>query len=165
MAVRQYSADDFAHYRDIRLESLTADPGSFGSTHEREAAFDEDMWRARLTGLGGRPAATFVDEVDGRAIGTAGVAYTEHDPEPMLIGMWVRPADRGLGSGKRLVEAAVAWAQGRGAAEILLWVVNDNLAAIKLYERSGFVASGRVEALNSNPCSDALEMRLDLGRG
>lgn len=170
MAVRQLTPDDFADYRQIRLEALKTDPGAFGSNYEREAAFDDETWRSRMAGPGFGPATVFIDELDGSAVGTTGIAYTEHDPQPMLVGMWVRDAARGLGSGRRLVEAALAWARDHQADEVMLWVVADNLAAIKLYESCGFVAWGKVDAppsnlppnLPPNPCAEELEMRLDL---
>lgn len=172
MAVRQLTQDDFADYRRIRLEALKTDPDAFGSHYEREATFDDETWRSRMTGPGFGPAAVFIDEVDGSAVGTTGIAYTEHDRQPMLVGMWVRGGARGLGSGRRLVEAALAWARDHEADEVMLWVVADNLAAIKLYQSCGFVASGKVDALPSNlpsnlpaiPGAEELEMRLDLRR-
>ena len=161
MTVRRLTADDWALYSDIRLSALRADPGAFASTYQHEIEFDEATWRQRLTaGPDGRPVATFVDEQPDVAdpLGTAAIVYTEHHPAPMLVAMWVRSEARGRGSGRRLVDAAVAWAADRGEAEVVLWVVHDNTPAIELYRSCGFVASGRVEALPSNPCADELEM-------
>lgn len=162
MTVRPLTTDDVELYRDIRLRALAADPGAFGSTYEREAAFTAAEWRGRLTGIGGRPAAFFVDELHGRVVGTAGVVFTESDSEPMLIGMWVDPTARGAGSGRRLLDAAVEWAGAQRASELILWVVKENEPAIALYEKYGFVPSGTVDQSPSNPCADELEMRLAL---
>ncbi len=162
MAIRRFSTDDVDAYRRIRLEALQADPGAFGSSYEREVAFDDETWRSRLEGVDGRAAAIFCDELDGEIVATAGIAYTEHDPNPMLVGMWVRPAARGAGSGRRLVAAAVDWARGRNAPEVILWVVRDNESAIKLYESCGFRPTGTVDTLPSNPCAEELEMRMSL---
>lgn len=166
MVVRVLSADsgdDVEAYRTIRLEALLADPGAFGSTYEREVAFDDRTWRRRVSGFDGRPGITLVDEIDGAVVGTAGIGYTEHNEQPMLVGMWVRPEARGQGVGKRLIDAAVDWAVSRQAKDIILWVVTENLSAISLYERCGFVVSGKVETLPANPCSNELEMRRTLG--
>lgn len=162
MAVRTLVPDDVELYRDIRLRALAGDPGAFGSTYEREVAFTADEWRSRLNGIDGRPAAFFIDELEGRTVGTAGIAYTEWDPAPMIVGMWVDPAARGQGSGRRLLDATIEWASAREVPEVMLWVVKDNDAAIALYERYGFVASGKVDTVPSNPCAEELEMRLTL---
>ena len=160
MHLRLLAADDWRAGRDIRLRALQADPGAFGSTFDREAGFDEAMWRRRFTtGPDGRPCATFLVEDDaGLALGTAGVVYTEHHVAPMLVRMWVGPEARGLGAGRALVGAAVEWAVARGEREMVLWVVDDNVAAIELYRSCGFEPTGKVDALPSNPCAGELEM-------
>ena len=163
MAVRALSEEDVEIYRDIRLRALAADPDAFSSTYDREVAFTAAEWRSRLTDSPERPSSVFLDEVDRRAVGTAGIAYTELDPAPMVVGMWVDPAARGVGSARRLLAATIAWATAQGSPEVVLWVVRDNERAIGLYRNAGFVPSGAAEKVPSNPCAEELEMRLALG--
>lgn len=162
MTLRQLTSDDWAMYRDIRLESLRESPGAFASTFEREVAFDESEWRRRVTiGPDGRAMATFVDladNADAPALGTAGVVFTEHHPAPMLVAMWVRPDARGSGSARRLVDAVCNWARDQGEQQVVLWVVRDNAAAISLYASCGFTPTGVTDTLPSNPCAEELEM-------
>lgn len=165
MVVRTLSADrdaDVETYRTIRLASLSTDPLAFGSSYEREIAFGDDDWRRRLGGIDGRPGVTFIDEVttEAQPLGTAGIGFTKRDPDPMLIGMWVRPEARGTGSGRRLVEAAIDWAKAQHASSVVLWVVQTNDAAIALYRHCGFVPTGTVDEGPDNRCTDELEMRL-----
>jgi RimJ/RimL family protein N-acetyltransferase len=54
------------------------------------------------------------------------------------LGMLVRAARRGQGVGDALVRACVAWAEGRGAREVVLHVFPHNAAAIALYRKHGF---------------------------
>ncbi len=168
MAVRTVTPDDFECYRDIRLRALAADPGAFASTYEREAAFSDEQWRERLASINGRPALFLACTVDGddaeaeRWVGTAGIGFLDGDASPMLIGMWVDPIARGQGCAKQLIDAAVDWARAANAPDVMLWVVKDNENAIALYEGYGFVASGKVDTVPSNPCADELEMRLAL---
>lgn len=172
MGIRQLTHNDWELYRNIRLESLLADPSAFASTHEREAAFDEVLWRGRLSsGPDGRPVGVFLDEVsdgvdassDDAPLGTASIVYTEHHAAPMLAAMWVRPTARGSGSARRLVEATCAWAEARGETAVVLWVVRDNEPAIRLYESCGFTPTGTTDVLPSNPCAEELEMLRLLG--
>lgn len=167
MTVRRLQANssaDVEAYRTIRLRSLQADPDAFASTYEEAMQLDDAAWTARLSGFKGRPGAMFVDEIDGSITGTVGIGFTEWDPQPMLIAMWVDPAARGQGVGRRLVEAAVAWAGDQGATAVVLWVVKTNETAKALYRRCGFEPSGAVDTLPNNPCVDELEMRLSLGQ-
>lgn len=168
MEIRQLDENNWEQYRAIRLDSLLADPGAFASSHEREAAFDEATWRLRLTtGPIGKPNAVFVavdddSTADGAAdeatAGTATVAYTEHHPSPMLVGMWVRPGARGQQVGERLVDACLRWAAERGDQSMVLWVVEANAPAIALYERCGFEPTGNLDTLPDDPSVDELEM-------
>ena len=80
----------------------------------------------------------------------------------MVVGMWVDPAARGVGSARRLLAATVQWAADQGSPEVVLWVVRDNERAIGLYRNAGFVSSGKVESVPSNPCAEELEMRMKL---
>lgn len=163
MAIRKLTAEDAMRYREIRLDALQTDPGAFGSSYDREVEFERADWERRLTGTADRPFCTFIDEVDGRAVGTAGIGLTEWDTAPMLIAMWVRPEARRTGSGRRLVEAALSWAVDQGEPEVVLWVVKDNAPAISLYTSCGFVPSGRTDTVPSNPCAEELEMRRVVG--
>lgn len=58
------------------------------------------------------------------------------------LGMGVLPAYRGQGLGEQLLRVTIEDAQRRGISRIELAVRTDNLRAIKLYERLGFVHEG-----------------------
>lgn len=74
-------------------------------------------------------------------------------PEPnaahrALLGMGVHHRHRRHGLGARLVDTALAWARTTPAlAWVDLDVLSDNLAARRLYERTGFVQTGEVPDL------------------
>ena len=59
------------------------------------------------------------------------------------LGMGVLESHRGRGIGNRLLAATLAHARQQGLKRIELEVRTDNLAAIRLYERVGFVHEGR----------------------
>lgn len=162
MVVRVLTVDDVDDYRAIRLEALESDPGAFGSTFARESEFVEADWLDRLTGGGDRTNLVLVDEVDGEVLGTAGVTIINSDPEPMLVGMWVRASARRRGAGKRLLGSATSWTQAQGFEELVLWVVRSNNAAVALYEEFGFVPSGRSTEVTSEAGFAEIEMRLSL---
>lgn len=137
-------AGDEEVLRAIRLAALTTDPVAFGSTLSREQAFGRRDWTSRL----GPPAVTFVVAPDPSAdpVGMAwGVPAAGDDGLVHLSGMWVAPSARGSGAADALVEAVLAWADGRGAVRVGLTVVEGNEPAERLYRRHGFVATGEVE--------------------
>ena len=57
--------------------------------------------------------------------------------------MWVDPDHRRAGVATALVDAVVARARAAGKRRVVLHVVADNCAASELYEREGFVATGK----------------------
>jgi RimJ/RimL family protein N-acetyltransferase len=84
------------------------------------------------------------------------------------LGMLVRADRRGQGVGDALVRACVAWAEGRGAREVVLHVFPHNAPAIALYLKHGFeqrgVLRGAYERRNGERW-DAIRMTLGLRRG
>ncbi|MCW5729414.1 MAG: GNAT family N-acetyltransferase [Alphaproteobacteria bacterium] len=60
-----------------------------------------------------------------------------------MLGIGVAASHRGRGIGRRLLEAAIAQARGRGIERIELQVVAGNMPAIRLYRRLGFREEGR----------------------
>ena len=67
--------------------------------------------------------------------------------------MYVRPAARGTGLGRRLGEAILAEARARGYRAMRLDTIDTMLPAITLYESLGF---RRIEAYRFNPMPGAL---------
>ena len=53
--------------------------------------------------------------------------------------MYTRPASRGLGVGKQLLDTAVAWTRARGGRFLVLDTIDAMKEAIAFYEKHGFV--------------------------
>lgn len=62
--------------------------------------------------------------------------------EAEILTICVSPASRGSGLGRKLLEAAAAFAVAAGAETLFLEVAEDNPAALGLYERFGFYLVG-----------------------
>lgn len=60
------------------------------------------------------------------------------------LGMMIASDRRGQGTGQRLLDAGIMWAQSVEAHKMALEVWPHNGRAIALYERSGFEVEGRV---------------------
>jgi ribosomal protein S18 acetylase RimI-like enzyme len=155
IVVREVTADDWELMRDVRLAALAEAPSAFGSSYAREVAFTEEQWRGRISE---RSVTFFAREEPARA-GPAGLAgvYVE-DGAANLVSMWVRPAARGLGAGKALVEAAAAWAKANDFPALFLWVTESNTSARRLYEGCGFTPTGQRQPLPSDPSIPEIAM-------
>jgi ribosomal protein S18 acetylase RimI-like enzyme len=147
--------------RDVRLRSLADAPEAFGSTHAREAAFDEADWRERAGSNG-----WFVWDDGEEPLGIV-AGYREPTAPPgqrHLVSMWVAPAARGRGVAARLVDAVVDWSREDGASELTLGVADGNEAARAAYVRYGFVPTGETFALRSDPTRNMAIYRLGIPR-
>jgi ribosomal protein S18 acetylase RimI-like enzyme len=134
------SPDDWAQYRDIRLEMLREAPDAFWFTYADEATYDEADWRERIEG------AWLVQARDAEGVlGSAGLG-SHWEPEKAttatLFGMYVAPRARGRGIGEALVRAVLEQARRLGKSAVVLEVTVGNDAAIALYERCGFERTG-----------------------
>nr|WP_196242188.1 GNAT family N-acetyltransferase [Azospirillum oleiclasticum] len=107
------------------------------------ACFPDEPWSAvSIAGMVEPPAAFAVIAMEGgEPAGFVMVRTAGEDGEILAIG--VLDHARGRGTGRRLVDAAVAGAMRRGATAVFLEVAEDNAAARALYSRAGFVPVGR----------------------
>jgi len=125
--------------RELRLQALSDSPNAFGSTYERELARTLEEWQRWLS-----PAATFILEADGEPRGlVAGIRDEEDASIVHLKSMWVHPDVRGTGAAHALIATVKNWAAESGAAEVRLFVFENNSRARRCYERAGFRATGR----------------------
>jgi GNAT superfamily N-acetyltransferase len=124
----------------VRLEALREAPYAFGSTLAREQERPEAEWRRALTSR-----VRFVAESGGAVVGTASGGDGESTGVAALTAMWVDPAFRRQGIGALLVERVIDWARETGYSHIVLWVVDGNPDAERLYARHGFRRTGAQE--------------------
>lgn len=88
-----------------------------------------------------------VAEVKGKVIGSgyaqirASKQSLTHDIHSYLGFMYVVPEYRGRGINKRIVESLIQWSKSQGVSDCYLDVYNENKAAIRAYEKAGFVKS------------------------
>lgn len=146
--------------RAVRLAALRESPAAFWATWEEESAFDPEGWR-RLV----RAAAWFVARREREPVGVAGCLRREECPtEPEVVGMWVHPAARGRDVADRLLDAIRSWATQEGMSSLVLWVVEDNERARRIYERHRFCLTGERAPLPEGRSGHEERMRCDLGR-
>ncbi len=109
----------------------------FGLEFGKGSPTDDELHHlpASYTGAGG---AFWVALRDGALVGTCGVFPVA--PQTFeLRKMYLRGETRGLGIGKRMLDAAVAWVRARGGTRIGLDTTEAMTKAIAFYEANGFV--------------------------
>jgi ribosomal protein S18 acetylase RimI-like enzyme len=85
-----------------------------------------------------------VAEFDGEVIGSGyarietAKIYLKHQKHAYLGFMYVEPGYRGKGINRKIVDALKNWSIAQNVTELRLEVYNDNVAAIKAYEKTGF---------------------------
>ena len=146
-------------YKEIRLAALKSDPLSFGSTYEREALFPEEGWMRRAISLDGVDRVGFLAFENGHPCGLVACFRDGSDPAVgEVVSMWVDPLKRRKGVGTHLLGAVRAWAEQRGMKTLRLLVTNSNSAGLSLYERNGFLKTGKTEPYPHLPELSEVEM-------
>jgi GNAT superfamily N-acetyltransferase len=159
--LRRLRADEGPQLRAVRLRALRDAPSAFASTAEAEEAQPSGDWElAAARRATSDTEATFVAVDGGTWVGLAG-AYVTGDPARSveLVSMWTAPEHRGEGIGRGLVEAVIAWASSVGAETVGLCVTEGNHPATRLYDQTGFEATGECRPLPSDPARTEVRMR------
>lgn len=125
-------------------------------------AFDKPWSAADIAALIGGAGAYAVLAQDAAPLGM--VMSRNLFEEAEILTLAVAPEARRRGVGLALVGAAVGLARQGGASSLILEVGEDNPGAVALYERAGFVQTGRRRDYydRGGRRIDALLMRLDL---
>jgi RimJ/RimL family protein N-acetyltransferase len=111
-----------------------------------QVPFDRHDRRFRLDALltGASSTLLVVDTSTSSGPGVVGHISVAIAPYGVAdIGMLIVAGWRGLGLGRRLLDAAVEWSTLAGAHKITLEVWPHNSSALELYRRAGFVEEGR----------------------
>lgn len=158
--IRRLEAHEQALFKELRLRALADAPDAFGETHADALARPDSYW-ANLTHSVTDPRrhVMFVAEDGPAPVGLVfGLRDADRADGGRLGGMWVAPEARARGVGRALSEAVIDWARSQGFTRLALWVTASSPPAVTLYERQGFVATGRRNVLPSNPKLETLEM-------
>jgi len=137
----------------VRLAALKDAAYAFGSTWEREKDRSEEDWRASVVSR-----TRFVAEADGQAVGMASVGEAGSSRAGSVTSFWVHPQARGKGVGDALLMATLETAREAGYHELLLWVVENNEHAQRLYERHGFKRTGATQHVRPGDARIEYEM-------
>ncbi len=145
VAVRDLKPTDAGLYRALMLRGYTEHPTAFTSTFEERATKPIDWWTRRLQDPTSITLGAF-DSADA-LIGTVRLEQFQRARERHkihLAAMYVMKDFAGKGVGRRMVDEALIASRKMGGIEMVsLTVTSDNLAALRLYGKTGFQEFGR----------------------
>jgi [ribosomal protein S18]-alanine N-acetyltransferase len=129
------------------------------------ATFENDAWsRASMRAEIANPSARYFVaepvEPPREVVAYGGVLAPRRSEQADIQTIAVAPTARRAGLGRTLMNAMIAEARGRGAAEIFLEVRADNPGAQSLYESLGFEALAVRAGYYQPDNVDAIVMRL-----
>ena len=138
MNVRSLRPEDAEEYVEIRREALLQEPQSFASSPEDDKSSSVEFVRSALADSGQTILGAFSPDL----IGVVGIYRDRHvkaSHKAHIWGMYVSPAGRGSGVGRRLMESAIRWARDQGEVTHIHLVVSSRTPiAKKLYLSLGF---------------------------
>ena len=145
--IRRLTASDADAYRTVRLRGLRECPSAFGSSYTEDSKRSLESFAQRLTPT---PANwTFGAFAHDQLVGTVSlIRFTnlKERHKAGIYGMFVTRRYRGHGTGRELLETAIAQARKlRGVRQLQLGVNASNLPAKSLYETLGFKPYGLEE--------------------
>ena len=145
MSVRALAPADAAAFQSLRLQGLRECPTAFASSFEEECDIALPVVAERLQHRHDR--AVFGAFQGDELVGLVGLKRQEPrklSHKAYVWGMYVAPAVRKQGVGRRLMARALSVALSElQVRQVNLCANADNQAAIALYERMGFKAFGR----------------------
>ena len=146
--------------RDIRLGALLDSPDTFLSTYKEERLFGDDHWRAEFD-----RGDWHVGFAEGEPVALLGVTRDSSTPaDACFLGyLWVAPGHRRRGVALRMIKVVLDRLPADGVRTVLLWVLDGNDVAIRVYERAGFVRTNYSEVLEARPGRTEELLQLDLG--
>jgi len=165
--IRTFAPQEWDIYKSLRLRALADSPDAFGRTLSEEQDRSDAEWSTRLAeGANSKWDLPLLAELDRVPIGLAWGRIDKSNPGVAnLYQMWVDPIHRRLGTGQRLLDAVIAWAEAGNVGYLELGVTWGDSPAVRLYTRAGFQPVGPPLPLRQGSDLVGQSMRLYLAGG
>ena len=169
--IRAATVDDARGIAEVHVGSWTAayrdlvDLSTAGDRPDVDAR--TRAWRERIPAVSAEGFRTWVAERDSRIIGFSFTRPTEdEDLNPLeiaeVVALYVDPEHFGRGTGKALLDRAVAGIRNQGFLQGTLWVLEENTRAIHFYRRAGWRPDGARSECHRALGAPAIRLRLPL---
>jgi GNAT superfamily N-acetyltransferase len=128
------------------LEAYSLEPEAFTSSVGERENLSLEWWSNRIAAEPEAHERVIGAFLGHELAGVAGLSFEQRERtrhKATLFGMYVRPAARGRGIAKALVEEVLRQARRSQITEVVqLTVTESNLAAVRLYAYCGFIPFG-----------------------
>lgn len=140
ITIRRIQTGESQLYRLIRLQALKEAPHAFCASYENALLRDDASWQEQADGSAqGVEQAIFIAFDNDKPVGMAAIYKDEENAdEAEIFQVWVSPATRGTGLGKRLLDTVFDWATRSGYSRIIATIIHTNKDAIGFYASCGF---------------------------
>ena len=159
LRVEALTEDEWSRLRDIRLLALEDYPAAFLSSHEREAAYDEQRWRQEFS-----RGVWNILLAGGKEIGLLGVTreLAMSSQECYLESLWIAPDFRRNRAASMMLRTVLNRLRDSGVHTVWLYILNGNEGARRLYEKFGFQSTNEWQLLPDHPAGSEHRMKLRL---
>jgi ribosomal protein S18 acetylase RimI-like enzyme len=158
LAARKLAPDEWQVLRETRLRALSDSPHAFISRYDAELGWSDRRWQERLDAAEAWAVAVERDEV----VGLAGLVRGQPGEAHHVESMWVAPTHRRRGVSRILVNTMAGLGRQAGLSQLVLWVLEDNIAAWHAYLRLGFVPTGERQPIDRARRRFERRLRLDI---
>ena len=137
--IRRLDVGEAQLYREIRLESLRESPLAFATSYESAVKRDIDSWVAQADASARGPDRALFIAFSDSPIGLVGLYRDQQDTSyGELLQMWVSSNHRGSSVAGDLLDHVFDWASQQDFRFIRAEVTENNLRALRFYEKYGF---------------------------
>ncbi|MCJ7827591.1 GNAT family N-acetyltransferase [Patescibacteria group bacterium] len=154
------SLDQWETYREIRLRGLRDEPQAFSRSLAEEEKYPQEKWLERVANPYNRIAL-----IGSRVVGTASAYISPEEPKTAhIVGFFVVEEVRGQGVGSSLMLVILEQLKSNPLIQrIILDVNKDQVAAVGLYQKFGFMVVGeKIDKLGDGKETQLLDMEIIL---
>lgn len=137
--------------RSADAETLLSNVNEVGAEevylHTEKLEKTPEQEREWIAGYDGKRSLLLVAEIQGKVVGQADVRCGQlmKNSHTAQFGISLLKEARGIGLGRVLTEACIAWARSTGVRKLCLTVFATNHPAMALYRRLGFEEEARLK--------------------
>jgi RimJ/RimL family protein N-acetyltransferase len=146
VTIRIATPDDATALFELRLEALSAHPEAFAADVEMTRRRGAQSWADSIANDTRDESGVIFIACEGeKLVGMSGIGRghwpkTRHSAT--VWGVYVKPAWRGMRIADAIISECISWAARHGIVVLKLGVITTNQAAIRCYERAGFIVYG-----------------------
>lgn len=145
--IRRLVPADATLHRALMLEAYESSPEAFTSSVTERENLPLQWWAARMSDAPAAAELVYGAFTGSELVGAAGLMFEQRERtnhKATLFGMYVRPAVRGHGVARRLVQEILCHAKAVPQVQVIqLTVSEQNASAVALYRLCGFVPFGK----------------------